>query len=64
MKPRRIYGRLSPHEDGWKIISVIGGRGDLETLLSDELNRAGIVIDQTKFGKDNLQGYKNISYQS
>ena len=39
MKPRRIYGGLSTHEDGWKIISVIGGRGDLETLLSEELNK-------------------------
>ena len=51
-----LWQAFPPHEDGWKIISVIGGRGDLETLLTEELNRAGIVVDQTKFGKDNLQG--------
>jgi predicted HTH domain antitoxin len=51
-----LWQAFPPLEEGWKIISVIGGRGDLETLLTDELNRAGIVVDQTKFGKDNLQG--------
>ena len=51
-----LWRAFPPQEDGWKIISVIGGRGELETLLADELNSSGIVVDQKKFGKDNLQG--------
>ena len=51
-----LWRAFPPQEEGWKIISVIGGRGDLETLLTDELNNSGIEVDQSKFGKDNLQG--------
>ena len=61
---KELWQAFPPREDGWEVISVIGGRGDLETLLAEELEAIGIFVDQSKRTDENLQWFqKNIVVQ-
>ena len=54
----RLWEAFPPNENGWQALSIIGGRGSLENLLTTELLAAGINVEREKFEGGDLQDFQ------
>lgn len=60
----RLWLSFPPRTAGWKVVSIVGGHGELESLLCEQLASAGIIKEATKISSDNRQTFQKFLINS